>query len=68
MKNQIIGKINKEVSKNISTEPQVLYMLAQTRKVLKDYDKSFANYPVLSFFCDWSLHSQMDRSDTKKNA
>jgi len=66
MRDIIIEKISKEVSKGISAEAQVLYVLAETRKVLKDHDQSSANYPVLSFFCDWSLHVRMDRREARQ--
>lgn len=61
MRDIIIEKVSNEISKGISTESQVLYVLAEIRKVLKDHDQNSANYPILSFFCDWSLHVRMDR-------
>ena len=36
------------------------------RKILKEHDHSYKNYPILSFFCDWSVHAQMDRVAAKK--
>lgn len=66
MRNIIIEKIDKEISKGVSTEAQVLYVLAEIRKVLKDHDRNSARYPILSFFCDWSLHAEMDRRSAQQ--
>ena len=37
MKNIIIKKISKEISKNVFTEPQVIYILVLIRKILKEH-------------------------------
>lgn len=60
MRNIIIEKVSREISKGVATEAQAVYILAEIRKILKDHDDDFSSYPILSFFCDWSLHAKMD--------
>ena len=66
MRSAIIEKINKEFSKKINTEAQVVYILVETRKVIKEHDSNVSRYPILSFFCDWVVHVKMDRRGAKQ--
>ena len=38
MRNIIVKKVGKEISKGITTEAQALYILVEIRKVIKGYD------------------------------
>lgn len=57
----IIDKLCKELNKPIKEESQVLYILAEIRKYIEEYDSSNAyKYKNLYFFCNWMLHITMD--------
>jgi hypothetical protein len=60
-RHKLVDKIEDELNKGITTEAQVVYVLVEVRKLMEITDQS-AKYPVLSFYCDWALHSRMDRS------
>ncbi len=56
----IIRKIGSFLTKvSFSQESEVIYFLVEIRKVL-DRDEN-RNYPVLRFYCDWSVHVSKDR-------
>ena len=57
---EILNKLRAEIDAGITTEPQVVYVLAGVRKVM-ERDDVRANYPHLNFHCDWALHSKLDR-------
>lgn len=62
-KPDIIEKIRKEFIKadGISEECQVVYVLSRIRKVLdKDGSKK---YKHLRFYCNWALHTEIDRTE-----
>jgi hypothetical protein len=48
----------------IKTEVQVVYFLAQIRKLI-ERDQLEKQYPMLKFHCDWALHSRMNRTAAK---
>jgi len=61
MKENIISqKIRRELTNlPIDTEPRVMYLLVEIRKVLEHENiKSSA----LGFYCDWVVHTKLDRS------
>src|SRR5260370_1442382 len=58
---EIIRKLSEELDKGITTEVQVVYVLAGVRKVI-ERDKVEGQYADLRFHCDWVLHSSMDRA------
>ncbi len=60
----IISKLRKEFDKGITTEVQVVYLLAGIRKII-ERDKIGDQYVDLRFHCDWALHSSLDRSGAK---
>ncbi len=61
----IIRKLTAELKAGITTEVQVVYMLAGIRKII-ERDNIGGQYPDLKFHCDWALHSSMDRAAAKK--
>jgi hypothetical protein len=64
---EIIRKIREELNKGISTEPQVVYLLAEMRKLLEQQDALCdPDYEYLVFHCDWALHSRLDRRMARK--
>jgi hypothetical protein len=64
MTEEIIKKLTAELSKGITTEAQVVYVLAGIRKLIERDDKATA-YSALNFHCDWVLHSKLDRAGAK---
>lgn len=68
MKSDIISKLEEPLlkGKNIS-EPEVLYILAQLRKLSENLEEKEINeYSVLFFYCDWALHVELNRASAKK--
>lgn len=61
MKEDIISqKIRKELSiMPIDTEPRVMYLLVEIRKVL-EHENNHGG--LLRFYCDWVVHTKMDRN------
>jgi hypothetical protein len=55
MTKDIIGKLMKHLSKPITSEPDVMYLLAEVRKLLERDDKAHAN-GALWMYCHWALH------------
>ena len=61
----IIRKLTAEFYAGITTEVQVVYLLAGIRKII-ERDNICSQYPNLKFHCDWALHSSMDRAAAKR--
>lgn len=70
MKSKIIQKLNALISKGIATEPEVYYLIGQSRKYLEEEfsDKTSREkeYPTLSLFEDWVLHSKLEGTGAQK--
>lgn len=67
MQAAILEKLEIELNKTIINEPQVLYILAEIRKYIEEYEPSNRNnYLNLYFFCNWVLHIKMSRSHSKE--
>ncbi len=64
-KNQIESKLEAELKKKIKSELQVVYILSRIRKLL-EIENLKGKYPVLNFYCNWSLHSEITKTDGKK--
>lgn len=60
MKINILEKLRNVLNEDISNEIQVVYVLSRTRKIL-EIDKKKPKYEILNFYCDWALHSKIDR-------
>jgi hypothetical protein len=60
----IIRKLTAELDQGITTEVQVVYLLAGIRKII-ERDNVGDRYSDLKFHCDWALHSRMDRAAAK---
>jgi hypothetical protein len=60
----ILRKLAAELDRGITTEVQVVYLLAGIRKLI-ERDKIEDQYPALKFHCDWALHSSMDQAAAK---
>lgn len=67
MQSAILEKIEKESKKTIDGEPEVLYILAEIRKYIEEYEPSNKNYySNLYFFCNWTLHVTLTYPPTKR--
>lgn len=59
----IIGKLELLLHEGITTEPQVVYLLAGVRKLLEQNPpkpEDLAQFDYLKLHCDWALHSRLD--------
>lgn len=57
----MLSKLEIELVSGITTEVQVVYLLAAIRKLM-ERDTLHDKYADLKFHCDWALHSSMDRA------
>ena len=64
MTKDIIRKLTAELDSGITTEVQVVYVLAGIRKII-ERDDLRGQYPSLNFHCDWALHAHLDRAGAK---
>lgn len=65
MEEDIIRKLKNSLDKPIEEE-RVVYIFAETRKLLERKGLK-NNYPTLAFYCDWILHSSIDRLSRLQN-
>jgi len=63
-KSQIIEKLSKKLSESLSSEADVVYVLSRTRKII-EIDNLKESYGVLNFYCNFALHSKIDRIPKK---
>lgn len=64
MKNEIIEKIRVILTGPIIGESQVSHFFALVRKLLEGLSRPERDqYPLLGFYCDWALHTKIDRSE-----
>lgn len=57
---EILEKLNKEFGRDINEECQVVYILSRIRKILEIKNQK-EKYKLLNLYCNWSLHSKLDR-------
>ncbi|OGH27509.1 MAG: hypothetical protein A3C27_02395 [Candidatus Levybacteria bacterium RIFCSPHIGHO2_02_FULL_39_36] len=62
MQNDIRSKLSEELTKEFKYESQIVYILSRVRKLLEIEGKK-RKYRVLNFYCNWSLHSKIERTD-----
>jgi hypothetical protein len=55
---EIIRKLTAELDRGITTEPQVVYLMAGVRKLLEQ-QQATEQYEYLKFYCDWVLHPEL---------
>lgn len=62
MLNDIKEKLRVELAKPIKEESQIIYILSRVRKILElDEATNQGKYKKLKFYCDWSLHSKIEK-------
>lgn len=59
---EILEKLNRELGKDIHEECQVIYILSRIRKYLEIKNQK-SQYKHLNFYCNWALHSKIDRTE-----
>jgi hypothetical protein len=59
MQQDIIRKLEAELRSGITTEVQVVYLMAAIRKLLEQ-QQAKKKYQYLNFHCDWTLHSKLE--------
>jgi hypothetical protein len=60
MKNEIVAKLNRFLDGDIGREADVVYILAEVRKLF-EHARTSRKYPVLAFYTHWALHTKIDR-------
>jgi hypothetical protein len=64
MESAIIVKLRDELELDLQRESQVLYILAEIRKLIEHRkDRGLSDYSELKFYCNWALHIRIDRDD-----
>ena len=65
MTRDIIEKLKEQIVSGITTEVQVVYLMAGIRKLI-ERDDAHADFPMMRFHCDWALHSRMDSAAARE--
>ncbi len=65
MRNEIVNKLNQHLASDITREADVLYTLAEIRKLF-EHARTTRKYPVLAFYTNWALHTKIDREPWAK--
>lgn len=64
MTNKIIKKLNEELSiLPINTEPRMVYILVQIRKLLEDTEDKIN---PLHFYCNWVVHARLHKGSAQQ--
>jgi len=58
-----VTELRRLINKPIESEGDVVHLLVEVRKIIETMEGRF---PVLEFFCDWPLHSVLDRRKARK--
>jgi hypothetical protein len=66
MAKDIVGKLHNHLAKPITSEPDVMYLLAETRKLLARDDPKHTK-GALWMYCHWALHVDLDSPKTTMN-
>lgn len=59
MIDKIHEKLQSAISRDVTDEIQVVYILALSRKILEAKNIK-GKFPLVNFFCNWALHYQID--------
>jgi hypothetical protein len=61
----IVKRLHHELAQDITIERQVVYILAEIRKLL-ELRQEKKKYFALNFYCCWALPTKMDRAGAKR--
>ncbi len=64
-RNSILRKLQAELELEVTTERQVVYILAEIRKAIEQAGE-LENYFALDFYCSFALHTRMTRAGAKR--
>lgn len=64
MRDEIIEKLNNHLGKSEYQEIDTVYLFVQVRKLL-EHSSAFDRYPVLQFYCNWVVHTKLDRINSQ---
>jgi hypothetical protein len=64
-RNSILRKLRQELAQEVTTERQVVYILAEIRKAIEQAGE-LKNYYALDFYCSFALHTRMDRAGAQR--
>ena len=64
MEDQIVAKLRRELERPITTEPLVVYLLVEVRKLLDRKDRKL-NCPTLRLCCDWAVHIRLSGREAR---
>lgn len=61
----MLVKLRRLLSSAFTEECQVVYLLVELRKAL-ELRGLLGNYAALKFYCDWAMHTRLDRAGAKE--
>lgn len=61
----ILDKLKAKLTRPPQNEADVVYVLAEIRKYLDHIEPKGGKYVVLRTYCDWAVHTLLDRSGAK---
>jgi hypothetical protein len=61
----ILTTLEELLAHGIRSEAEAVYLLAETRKLLKQQDAK-KRYEYLTFHCDWALHAKLTGSTAQR--
>ena len=64
---EIFSKLAQALDEDITTEAQVVYILSRLRKYLEITGQK-KTYKDLNFYCNWALHSKLERTEPVADA
>src|SRR5216683_4308005 len=63
MEDQIIAKLHRELERPITTEPLVVYLLVEIRKLM---DRKGFQYDTLRLCCNWAVHVELSAAAAQR--
>jgi hypothetical protein len=63
MKDQIVEKLSAAIAEDINSECQVVYILAESRKLMEKYPPDPVPF-ALKMYCHWALHIDLTKPGT----
>ena len=63
MRHEMLSKLRTLIGKHSLSESEVQHLFTLARKLIEDLPQIHRqNYTLLKFYCDWTLHREIDRS------
>lgn len=66
MKDNIFEKLQRELGSSVSDDCQVVFVLTRIRKYFETLESKDMYLP-LKFYCDWTLHTEIDNTDAVRD-